>query len=605
MTVASLRSLGFAAALALTAGTAAAQEATFESQTEAEVVPGQYIVKMEPGAATRALTIRAFGAEATLVDILPLIGARVIQFDEDVEFGALATRALGIPGVAYIEPVYVVRADVDPGDTDYGDQWGFPKISAPDAWDTRTDSGDLVVAVIDTGVDYDHPDVSGNMWTNPGETPGNGIDDDGNGIVDDVFGANFFPDTATGDPMDDNRHGTHVAGTIGAVTDNNLGVAGTNWTTRIMAVKFLSASGSGTTAGAIRAIEYAIQMDADVMNNSWGGGGHSRALEEAIELAHDGGILFLAAAGNSNTDNDATPHYPSSYDVPNVLAVMATDQADDRASFSNWGATSVDLGAPGVDILSTIPGGSYDSFNGTSMATPHVAGAAALVWAEHPSLSHVEVKERLMSTAEVIPALSGRSVTGARLDLAAALGGDDDVASCRSDQHTSIAYEEFFWSDGKEVDQNDNLLSVTFDLPERMVIDIAAHGSARRTSGSGNTLVRTGVYSGAAPNVMWTGSYRRATFAKANESRNLSSNFSVVMPAGEHTIYWKLWVSNATLQFDSGNLTVRAIPCTIGGKLSLTAAAAETADVTQADPTPQPRMEDLGTDDMGISTTEN
>src|SRR5690606_1467341 len=222
-----------------------------------------------------------------------------------------------------------------------------------------------------------HPDLAANMWTNTGEVPGNGIDDDGNGVADDVHGANFVPTVATGDPMDDNGHGTHVAGTIGAVTNNHLGVAGVNWETRIMALKFLSASGSGTTAGAIRAIEYAIANGANIMNNSWGGGGFSRALEDAIREAHDAGILFVAAAGNSSQNNDTNPFYPASYDVPNVMSVMATDQDDDKAGCSHFGLASVGLGAPGVGILSTTPGGSFDSFNGTSMASPHVAGAAA------------------------------------------------------------------------------------------------------------------------------------------------------------------------------------------------------------------------------------
>lgn len=175
----------------------------------------------------------------------------------------------------------------------------------------HTDSANLVVAVINTGVDYRHPDLAANMWTNPGEIPANGIDDDGNGATDDVCGANFVDAAVTGNPMDDNRHGTHVAGTIGAVTNNALGVSGVNWTTQIMALKSLSGSGGGTTAGAIRAIDYGIKMDVDIMNNSWGGGGFSRALEDAIRAADAEGILFVAAAGNSNSDNDANPHYPS------------------------------------------------------------------------------------------------------------------------------------------------------------------------------------------------------------------------------------------------------------------------------------------------------
>lgn len=588
----------------LASGMATAQEATFPSQTEVEVVPGRYIVKTAPGFVTSALSAEALNANIRIVDTLPLVGAHIIEVQGQPDFEALAARALQISGVEYIERDFVVRADAQPNDGDYAQQWAFPKISAPRAWDTRTNSEDRLVAVIDTGVDYRHPDIVANMWTNPGETPGNNVDDDGNGIVDDVFGANFVPDMATGDPMDDHRHGTHVAGTVGAVSHNNLGVAGTNWKTKLMAVKFLDANGRGTISNAIRAIEYATRMKAHIMNNSWGGGPFSPTLERAIRDANDAGILFVAAAGNSNTDNDAAPHYPSSYDVPNVLAIMATDQSDAKAGFSSFGATTVDVGAPGVDIRSTTPAGNYDNFNGTSMATPHVAGAAALVWAEHPSLSHIELKQRLMDTAEVIPALSGRSVTGARIDLAASIEREEGNNGCQSRQHVHVAYEEFFWSDNKTVDQNDNLLSVNFELPEPMVVDIAAHGSAKRTKGSGNTPVRTGVYSDAPPNIMWTGSYRRGNFLTSNDHRILSSDFSIALPAGKHTIYWKLWITNATLQFDSGTLTVRGIPCSMGGKLA-PAATIQAADVTQSDPSPQPRMEELGIDDQGVSTTKS
>ncbi len=583
--------------LAATASSALAQEATFKSQTQAEVVPGQYIVKTVPGFRSAAMTAQALGSDFKVIDDLPLLGAQVIEMPRAQDPSALRARARNIPGVSYIEPVYVVRVNVSPNDPRYSEQWGFPKIKAPAAWDQRTDSGNKVVAVIDTGVDYNHPDLSANMWKNPGEIAGNGVDDDGNGVVDDVFGANFVPAAATGDPMDDNRHGTHVAGTIGAVTNNSLGVSGTNWSTQIMAVKFLSASGSGSTAGAIRAIEYAIAMKADIMNNSWGGGGFSQALEDAIKTANDKGILFVAASGNSDSNNDIDPHYPSSYDVANVLAVMATDQADGKAGFSSIGATSVDMGAPGVAILSTTPGGNYDSFNGTSMATPHVAGAAALVWAQNPTLTHLELKKRLMDTAEVIPGLAGTSLTGARLDLAAAMrsgsppppappppGPGPNPMVCKSEQHTQIAYNEFFWSEAKTVGENANLLSVTFTLAERMAIDITAHSSARKLDGAGNTVVRSGVFNQPAPNVMWTGSYRRANFASAADHRNVSSNFSIVLPKGSHTIYWKIWVSNASLQFDSGTLTVRGIPCIMGGKL-IAAQTLQSADVTEASAT--------------------
>ena len=592
------------------AGMAYAQEATFQSQTEAEIVPGQFIVKTAPGMDVAQFAIQTLSDGARVVDVLPEVGMLVIEA-EGVDFTEMTVQSLNMPGIAYIEPVYVVRIDATPNDPNYGPQWGFPKIKAPAAWDLRTDSANLVVGVIDTGVDYRHPDLSANMWTNPGEIPANGIDDDGNGVIDDVFGANFVDTAVNGDPMDDNRHGTHVAGTIGAVTNNALGVAGVNWKTEIMALKFLSASGGGTTAGAIRAIDYGIKMKVDIMNNSWGGGGFSRALEDAIRAADDDGILFVAAAGNSDSDNDANPHYPSSYDVPNVLAVMATDQNDAKAVFSSIGATSVDMGAPGVDILSTIPGAQYDSFSGTSMATPHVAGAAALVWAQNPALSHIALKDRLMNTAEVIPGLSGTSLTGARLDLGKAIEGGGDPPPekpevCKTKTHTQIAYDEFMWSDQLQVKENSNILSVSFTLPEPMVVDISTDTSAHRVEGSGNTVVRTGVYNQPAENVMWTGSYRRMNFAGGTEDyRDVSSDFSIVLSEGSHTIYWKIWVTGAKLQFDSGTMTVRGIPCVMGGKLSLKSASTMSADSTRADQGTAPRKEVLGSDAMGQSTTSS
>lgn len=575
------------AALSLTGlcGPALAQAPSFETPTEPVAVPGQFIVRFSEavGAASGARLLSQQGVE--VIDTLPLIGAQIVTLPRTRgEQDRLRTAIDQLPGVLWSEPVYEVRAAATPNDPRYPDQWGFPRINAPAAWDRRSDAGGVIVAVIDTGVDYTHPDVAGNMWTNPGEIPDNGVDDDGNGVVDDVHGANVTGTSPTGDPMDDNGHGTHVAGTIAAVTNNGSSVAGTAWTGEIMALKFLGGNGSGTTAGAIRAIEYAIEMDADVMNNSWGGGGFSRALREAIQAASDAGILFVAAAGNASQDNDATPFYPASYDVPNVVSVMATDRNDGKAGFSHFGATTVDLGAPGVDILSTVPGGGLGAFNGTSMATPHVSGAAALVIAEAPGISVADLKARLMDTAEPIPALSGLSVTGARLDLARALMPDgpppdgpdepDRPEDPCAAEPPRFAYGEFFWSDGVTLDGNDNLLSVSFSLPTAMVVDIGVNASVRRSEGSGVTTFRTGVYDQETPNVMWTGSYRRGSLTANEVSRPVSSSFAVRLPAGDHTIWWKLWVSGATLRFDSGALSVRAFPCSMGGKLDDAGAAA-------------------------------
>jgi len=316
--------------------------------------------------------------------------------------GATVADVLGwaaaTPAVAYVEPDFAIAPERFSGDPSFGSLWGLHNtgqsggladadIDAPAAWDVTTGSRSVVIAVIDTGVDYTHRDLAANAWRNPGEIAGDRIDNDGNGFVDDVYGWDFANRDA--DPMDDNGHGTHVAGTIGAVGGNGVGVVGVNWQVSIMALKFLSASGSGSTSGAIGAINYATRMKRDfgvnvvATNNSWGGGGFSAALRDAIAAGGREDILFVAAAGNEGTNNDATPHYPSNYADAAVISVAASDRVNRLASFSNVGATSVDLAAPGVSITSTLPGNRYGSYSGTSMAAPHVAGVVGLLAHTH------------------------------------------------------------------------------------------------------------------------------------------------------------------------------------------------------------------------------
>jgi serine protease len=340
------------------------------------------------------------------------------------------------PAVEYAEPNYRLRISSSPDDPRFSELYGLDNrgqsggiadadIDAVEAWDTSTGSADIVVGVVDTGVDYDHEDLAANMWVNPGEIPGNDIDDDGNGVVDDVHGYNAI--TGSGDPMDDHSHGTHCAGTIGAVGGNSIGVTGVSWQVSLMALKFLGADGSGTLAEAIAAIDYALGMrsagvNLRVLSNSWTGGGFSQALEDAIEEANQMDILFVAAAGNDyGRSNDLFPEYPASYESTNVVSVAATTHSDELAEFSSIGATSVDLGAPGEAILSTVPGDSYAFFNGTSMATPHVAGAAALVLSANRSLSTPELKDILLSSGDAKPALAGATLSGKRLNVANAI----------------------------------------------------------------------------------------------------------------------------------------------------------------------------------------
>jgi subtilisin family serine protease len=323
-----------------------------------------------------------------------------------------------------------------PNDPSFGRLWGLDNngqsgglagadIDATRAWDVTTGSRSVVVAVIDTGVDYRHTDLAANVWRNPGEVAGNGVDDDRNGFIDDVHGWDFA--NGDGDPLDDEGHGTHVAGTIGAVGNNGVGVTGVNWAVSIMALKFLGSDGSGSTSDAIAAINYATRMRRDfgvnvvATNNSWGGGGSSAALRRAIQAGGDAGILFVAAAGNEGVNNDVTPSYPANDTSTAVIAVAATDRSNRLASFSNYGATSVDIAAPGAAIYSTVPGNAYESYSGTSMATPHVTGAVALLAAANPQASAAAIRAAILSSARPVADLAGKVATGGMLDVAAAL----------------------------------------------------------------------------------------------------------------------------------------------------------------------------------------
>ena len=298
------------------------------------------------------------------------------------------------------------------------DHFGDRDIDAFEAWKIfhpKPGTEGVVVAVIDTGIDYTHPDLRGSMWVNPHEIPGNGIDDDGNGIVDDIHGADFAHND--GDPMDDQMHGTHCAGTIAAQGNNSLGIAGVAWKgAKLMALKFLDSEGKGLTGDAVKSMNYAIAMGAKILSNSWGGGGSSSALRVAIERAEHAGVLFLAAAGNDGLNNDELPSYPANYPMENIISVASTTQNGDLSLFSCYGKKSVDVAAPGSDIYSTIPNGDYASLSGTSMATPHVAGLAAMIWMQRPDFSMIEVKEIILRSTVSEKALENACVTGGRIN---------------------------------------------------------------------------------------------------------------------------------------------------------------------------------------------
>ena len=408
--------------------------------------------------ATAAQELKHLGA-GPAVKALRSLGGRgslLIETASGVNYADLRTSLSGLPGFRYLEPDFTINIDsTTSNDPRFPDLFGMNNvgqtggvldadIDAPEAWDLTIGSHNNVVGVIDTGIDYNHPDLVGNVWTNPGEIAGDGIDNDTNGYVDDLHGYDFV--NGDGDPLDDNGHGTHVSGTIGANGNNTLGVVGVNWQVQIMALKFLNASGSGAISAAISALNYATMMhnsygvNIRLTSNSWGGGAFSQAMSDAIAASGNAGMLFVAAAGNSASDNDTTVSYPAGYDLPNVISVAATDQNDVLASFSSYGATTVDLAAPGVNILSTTRNNTYGSMSGTSMATPHVSGVAALAWSMAPGATHLQVRDALYSGVDSVPGLIGKTATGGRLNarntlnaLAIVVGGDvgDTLATAR------------------------------------------------------------------------------------------------------------------------------------------------------------------------------
>jgi subtilisin family serine protease len=394
-------------------------------------IPGELVVGFQAGA-TRAEQHAATRAAGTAIEER-IPGGAVVSTDAGVSAGSAARELRADRAVDFVEPNYVVHAANVPNDPGFDQQWGLHNegqlgglpgadIHAPQAWDVLT-GGPVTVAVVDTGVDYTHPDLAPNLWSNPAD-PENGVDDDGNGMVDDTHGTDFV--NGDSDPADDSGHGTHVSGIIGARGGNGIGVAGVDWDLRLMALKFLDASGAGNTGDAVRAIDYAVNRGAQVINASWGGPDFSQALYDAVKRAGDRGVLVVAAAGNSGRNADATPDYPAAFDLSNVVSVAATDRSDRLIGFSNYGAKSVDLGAPGEAIYSTVPhtqgGSSYALASGTSMAAPFVSGAAALYRARTPASSPSQVRDALLGSVDPVPTLAGKTVTGGRLDIAKALG---------------------------------------------------------------------------------------------------------------------------------------------------------------------------------------
>ncbi len=440
--VAALLALALQAVIiaAVVAGPAGGRPGNAAEPPARGAVAGELIVAFKPSVAParqRQVLSRVSAHEERRFGRIRSVLASVSSLDVAAAIQALERN----PEVLYAEPNFRLSAHDHagtPNDPSLHSLWGLNNfgqvvagvagapdadIDAKEAWAVETGSDDIVVGVIDTGVDFGHPDLAPTMWVNAGEDcagcRSNGIDDDGNGYLDDWRGWDFVNDD--NNPFDDNGHGTHTAGTIGAAGNNGLGISGVNWNVSVMALKFLSASGTGSTADAVSAILYASAEGADVTNNSWGGEDYSQALHDAVAAADASGSLFVAAAGNSFTDTDTEPNYPSSLDLPNVVSVGATDAFDRRAWFSNYGRRTVDLSAPGTSIYSTWPGGSYRHQDGTSMAAPHVAGAAALAKAAFPAATAVGLKALLLRTVDPKTALDAASSTGGRLNANSAV----------------------------------------------------------------------------------------------------------------------------------------------------------------------------------------
>jgi len=424
---------------------------------KADYVPGQVIVRTR-GDNSRALTSSENFADkygATVADtfdfgqtgLLDKGQMMQLQLPKGLSTEQAIAQMKNDPAVAYVEPNFIYRLDpkegqgqspaptppasnsAEPNDL-VPELWGMNNtgqnngqvdadIDAPEAWQIHTGRNDApIIAVIDTGIDYNHPDLAANMWTNKGEIPGNGIDDDNNGVIDDVHG--FNANAQTGDPMDGHGHGSHCAGTIGAVGNNGIGVVGVNHNAQIMAVKIFDDQGSTDSAAILRGIEYTTKMGAKITSNSWGGGGASEAQKEAFQSSS---ALHIMAAGNNYSNNDFIANYPSNYEISNNIAVAASDRNDKKPGFSNYGATMVDITAPGKDIYSCAPGGGYQSMSGTSMATPHVAGVAGLVASAFPDLTAEQLKDRILAGADKLDSWKSKVVDGNRLNAHGALLG--------------------------------------------------------------------------------------------------------------------------------------------------------------------------------------
>jgi Subtilase family len=557
----------------------ASSKPTPAAATELPSVPGELVVGFRPGTTLAGQNQALSTVGAKRERRLPGIRAALAS----VEAGKVqeAIRKLERDRrVAFAEPNFIVSGSSHgstPNDPSMHQLWGLDNfgqtvnwvagtpdadIDAKEAWAVSTGSPGVVVAVIDTGVDLSHPDLAPNMWVNPGEDCAgcrtNGVDDDGNGYVDDWRGWDFANDD--NNPTDDQGHGTHVAGTIAAAGNNGIGIAGVTWSTKIMPLKFLSASGTGTVADAISAILYANAQSVPILNNSWGGEDFSQALLDAIEVTDTSGALFVAAAGNDFTNTDASATYPSGFDVPNVLSVGSTDALDRKSWFSNYGAASVDLSAPGSNILSTWPGGSYRFQDGTSMAAPHVSGAAALAKATDPGASGAGLKALLLRTIDPVATLAGASRTTGRLNV-------DRAARCAAQPRVWIDSH----AQGFEVDEGEPLsiraLASNCASPVGVSVTATLNGNPLELAARGDGLYTASFTPTAGPVAIAV----TAAGAGASETQSVNGmairNYAIAAGGPPVTVTTNAPGENARLHFDGlagQRVSLRLSAVTIG-----------------------------------------
>jgi thermitase len=345
-------------------------------------------------------------------------GLQLVKIAKNISLKDALAKYTKNSNILYAEPNYAYTQNSIPDDTYYNNQWGLSQINAPDAWNITTGSSKVIIAVVDSGIDLNHSDLKADIWVNKGEIPGNGIDDDHNGYIDDIYGWNFV--TGNNNVTDDDGHGTHIAGIIAAVGNNSKGVTGVMWSATIMPLKFLDSDGNGYVDDAVSAIRYATKMGASIISCSWGGNEYSKALKDVIDASS---ALVVCAAGNdeSSKDDDVSPIYPACFTSQNIISVAATDENDNLASFSDYGINSVDVAAPGTSICSTLPGSHYGYMQGTSMAVPYVSGLAGLIKSIRPDLTALQIKYTILNNVDYISSLAGKILTGGRINVFKAL----------------------------------------------------------------------------------------------------------------------------------------------------------------------------------------